>query len=602
MSTPTKFLTQEVHDFLTPSILRQGYALTKEHSALLMTFLESCRTSDPGLAEELYKFCYACTPSLRERYTDYTLSVIRPGTVEEEPVESYPRYYNTRITSNLLDKDSMKECMKAVGMLYAMAGYPDLADYVYKHIYDTHPQLNQKYTDYCLVQLRSGAADPDPILSRQDYYNETFIKPANAKQKLNPAGIQEAIALGCGKYRIAPDDLDAAKGIEEDCRLPLKNYRDHWRAKLKLKGYSVLSRQDLAAYVRNTVFHLAFALKMDVTTVSTVLTKCLQMQDFNPRDHREVIYYWCLRYQIPYQKMVTDYLVYYHSPAFRDQYANRGIADIRRLKTEYLLDYLNRMCKPEDPNVPVLMEYLWRVRSYETYLRSSKPQDPNPREKKSQHAAPKNKALLRTTPRKVFRDHFLDFPVSVHVISSFANGLPDIPEDAPLEDTLDAYVRRTRGLAPDDGKEVLKPTLEERILYRIRNLERLRKLCHAVNEEPLLPDAFLIPLFEGLEYTEATVFDRIYGSVPITRNELVATMFIGFFSDIRYEDKHDPYGKEELLDYEDDISLNLVDCGMRKLYYRNPFELFTLLCFQSRDPLCYFLSSWEQAIRASAEK
>lgn len=56
---------------------------------------------------------------------------------------------------------------------------------------------------------------------------------------------------------------------------------------------------------RKTCFLFGFGLNMDVEQVKYMLTHVLRQDDFNARDYKEVIYYWCFKQNLQYEGVVT---------------------------------------------------------------------------------------------------------------------------------------------------------------------------------------------------------------------------------------------------------------------------------------------------------
>lgn len=456
-----------------------------------------------------------------------------------------------RQIENVMDAESSSR-MSAFLQQY-IRDYPTLGDYIYEEIFSRSPQLTAKYTDHTLSRLRSGEGPGMSPEAREEYYNEKIIKPLLAERNISV------------KVCAAPE---------------LKKFRTSWRSHLKEKGYSFVGRSDGIASVRNTVFHLAFALNLDTDTVSRILTKCLLMQDFNPKDPVEAIYYWCLKHKVPYLQMQKEYMHYYSSTEINEDHAAKGLSPLPEGNTFYLTETLASIPKMQRP---AFLEYLWRLK------------------------ISADAGLHRKSPRQIYRECFSGFPEFV-----FTTPKAPRPEYASLQAMLDDLVAREEEairIARETGKPVpadsrkkdltgeKRLSEEERREFLLKILEENRRNYYLANTRPLLPQVALKSLFQGIVYTEATVRKRIYGETGLSRNELLATMFLYYLADT----VNDPPGKGSKagnLDlFEEEASDWLFRCGMHSFYLRNPFELFLALCFLQDDPLAYFMASWEAARR-----
>lgn len=423
-------------------------------------------------------------------------------------------------------------------------------------------------------------------------------------------------------YELLADGLLASGGMTEEqavrfrrdtTRLLTAFHESEWRMELdQKKGYQFLSRSDLSASIRNVIFHLAFALGLPAETVSALLKKGLLQQDFNPKDHREVIYWWCLKHQIPYAQMIREYFTYYHSQRFEEDYRNQKIITESLNDTEYLIDTLKVIAditnygSDENMRNRAFWDYMRKLKVVENILlregerlaqKEKEKQANKAEENKSQKGKEKDSFafadvlkkmfLGRKTPREVFWKNIECFPL----------------ESRRGEDAKNQPVETFDGLRGDKGKPISEKSknpdrhyLSADIRFRLEILEKLRKNCYSCNREPLLPVPILKELFEGISYSEDIVLNRRSGKAPIPRNMMIATMFIGFFSDDAYVRQVLPKETTVLEYFEELISYELESCGLHPLYLRNPFELFVTLCFLARDPLAYFLSSWEHSL------
>lgn len=416
-----------------------------------------------------------------------------------------------------------------------MEAYPTLGSYVYEHLYQTNPKLRDMYTDYTLSERKPGVTGAEVIDDCAKYYNEKIIKPT-----LKEKGMAKAVC----------SDPDLARFLA------------NWRNHLEKKGYAFMGRADAAENVRNTVFHLAVGLGMDLNCVTRILTKCLLMADFNPKDHKEVIFFWCIKHNIPFTRMMEDYVRYYDALDIADLQKNYRL---QPLPEGHTLDLLDQMEAFADENS--LKAHLSRIKLSEDVKKT------------------------RKTPQEVYWDNFICFPVQVY---------------KPERETGDASEQELwlEKKLPEDAefpeRDPNRGEIQERAIdleRRLKVLEQSRKYCLEANSEILPNTELLKKLFDGIHYSINDVFKHKTGETFISRNEMLATMFIGFFSDVEFVKNRKQMTRREREDFfEQMISDELFCCGLHTFYERNPFELFLLECFFHEDPLAYFFACWETAL------
>lgn len=433
---------------------------------------------------------------------------------------------------------------------------------------------------------------PDTFASGSDL--KGFLKEQYKAHRMRNMDIPQYEALAAQLE--AQGEMTPAQAFQfrQDCTEALASFHSsEWRTGLDAKkGYQFLSRADLSANIRNVIFHLAFALDLPQETVSQLLTKGLLQQDFNPKDHKEVIYWWCLKKKIPYEKMVREYFAYYHSVTFDRDYQNQKIITAQLKDTDYLIDSLQTIADisnyGSDANMQkrAFTDYLRKLKMVEAAVAeaSPEPEQTSAEDPFDADSEASGHSLTRKTPRRIFWESFLDFPLELQ------------GADGQSLKTFDDLREEKGKKVSEEGKNPDRHYFSADIRFRLEILEQFRKSCSHRNEEPLLPQPLLKELFDGISYSEDIVINRCSGKAPISRNLLIATMFIGFFSDDAYVKKELPDEVTALEYFEELVSYDLDSCGMYPLYLRNPFELFLALCFLSKDPLAYFMRSWAQAM------
>lgn len=408
---------------------------------------------------------------------------------------------------------------------YYVRHFPTMGEMVYQHIFNS-TELCKYYADYTLQELlKDGSAEVEK--KRREY-------PA---EKSRPFYI----------YYYHKYILKKVKPmIEVGMNPELKRFLDHWQEKLETQGYVFQYNAKESATVRNIAFHLAFALEMDVKTLKDILVKCLLQQAFNPKNHLECIFWYCLDRRISYDCMRREYLDYYRSDTFDEafRYApEKGITDIPTLILE---SDLQKMMKKRQVD---FFRYLWRLKYTENLIVQKKETEFG--------KVPNARALKRKTPGMVYWENLCCFV--------------DMEDSSTLSDPL---------------------TEEE---YAVRFLEIWRKLrssCHERNQDPLMDRQTLEELFGNIDYTKRGIENRKWNLVNVSRAEIIATQFLAYCT--RGSTRNMPHNdlrKGFLKEIDEELEYS----GLRKFYLRSPLELFLMLCFLHEDPFCYFMASWEEA-------
>lgn len=412
--------------------------------------------------------------------------------------------------------------------------FPTMGDYVYEHIFRSEG-LGKFYPDYKLEAPINGIGNAEVEKSRRNYHG------GNDK----PFYIHYY-----HKYILQKTKTMEAAGIDPD----LKSFLEHWKEKLEKQGYQFMRSAKESATVRNIAFHLAFALGMDVVLLKDILLKCLLQQVFNPKNHKECIFWYCLANKIPYAEMRSDYLDNYNSDAFDEKYRNsleKGIANTPTMVLE--VDIRKVMAKSKES----FLRYLWRLKYTENLIAEKQPTEFG--------KVPGERVLKRGTPSDVYWEnicHFVD------------------EEDPSIAERL-----RT---------EEEYPLVEE---YEARFPEiwqQRRRDCYEKNQDPLLDTEVLKELFFGIDYNKRGIDNRKLKSVDPARTEIIATQFIARCTRGPARDLSRTKLRKDFLK---EVNEDLVYSGLHKFYLRSPFELFITLCFLHEDPFGYFMASWEAAVR-----
>lgn len=413
----------------------------------------------------------------------------------------------------------------ATFLSHYIRNFPTLGDHIYQHIFNS-TELREHYADYTLQKTLDGGI-PEIEKKRQDY----------PKSKDRPFYVYHY-----HKYILKKVKLMA----QTESSPELKSFLDRWQEKLEKQGYTFQNSIKESATVRNIAFHLAFALEMDAKTLKDILVRCLLQQVFNPKDHMECIFWYCLDRGISYSCMRKEYLDYYRSDEFDKVFRNsleKGIADTPTLVLE--ADIREMMAKGKDD----FFRYLWRLKYTESLIEEGR--------KTEFGKVPDARVLKWKTSCEVYWEnicHFVDV---------------ENPDAAAIALTEEEYAIRF----PDVW-------------------QKLRRNCYESNSDPLMDRETLKLLFSGIDYSKRGIENRKWGVVDMSRTEIIATQFIAHCT--RGPAKNTP---RSILrrDFLEEVNEDLISSGLRKLYLRSPFELFIILCFLHEDPFCYFMASWEAA-------
>lgn len=548
---------------------------------------------------DCFRFRYHQDASLWGCYTDYTLTEVHSG-VSPDPVV-----------------EACRELHKKSGKTDPFYEFYFEDIYVYRLLYRRHPELSRQYTDFTLMTLREGM----PGCKEVEKCKNECEKDHRTDRKEQP---EEFLLSFCKMYYKSQKSL--LPDAEMTYQILLGFWKD-WRGKRNKQGYLFLHNTEEPEDVRGIAFHMAFAMDLDVEILQQLLKKRLLQTDFNPKNSREVIYWYCLKHKVPYSDMITQYLVYSESEEFQRDYSPVRMPTPELSDTIYWETRLQNVAG-KDRNA--FFHHLWLVK----YMTVDPP---------------------RKTPREVFWENFRCFPKNVwkgrgenaqasiapqEIYNSLmqgskyfklatAEGWSDfvggrnfdalekiyeaiveydkktIAEQDTSKEELVVRKEREDHLETDRikaliEKNVLKPT--EAPLYRAEEyeailpliLDKSRQNYAAENTVSLLPPETLKKLFGDLKYTKSTVKDRRTGKVSLSRTEIIATKFIGFCSDffLLYQEKNNTeWDRLDLFDML--VSDDLQVCGMHDFYLRSPFELFVAMCFLHPDPLGYFLASME---------
>ena len=546
-----------------------------------------------------FRFRYQQDPALFEHYSDYKLTQVKNGASPDPLVEAYSRQYG--LESHSLD--------------FYEFYYRKI--YVFRFLFRQHPQLCSRYTDFSLEHLKEGMTGWEEAEEQKKAYKKEYEK--------NPSPTKPFWLYFCEKYYRSLEDRLPAR--EAACQRLLEFARD-WRYKLRKQGFLFLHNTKESASVRNIAFHLAFALELDVSTLRQILKKGLLQTDFNPKDLRETVCWYCLEHKTGYSDMVCRYLQYMETEEFSRESRPLELLDIKNPDTVYWETRLQRIVG-KDENA--FLQHLWLLKYARTEVPRKTPKDifwENFCCFPGAVWTGKNTAAQKTvTPQIIYRELLENSSYyrwgSEAEWMAFAEGKDlnslenmfrvlvaydtcmEAKDPTPAEEKKERK-ERTDILESDYINALIRSGVVEKpdsSLLRMEEYQILLPLILTVSRQnyaaentmQLLPRETLKKLFGDLDYTNSSVESRRLGNVPVSRTEIIATKFISFFGDAGSEESGTRSSFLEAFD--DAVSDDLEVCGLNGFYLRSPFELFMAMCFLHQDPLAYFMASWE-AVRS----
>ena len=497
-----------------------------------------------------------------------------------------------------------------------------LRDEIFRFIFHSDPvlALDKQYTDFTLRTPLPGVPGVRPVEDFCDFYNkyledrlERYLMPSGSYKDVYEKTVAAQLVQPLIDEKRMPKDHRAR--VREDILKPLSHFMNSPWSKPSLKQYHDFLGRDVLIYsIRNVLYHLAFALEMELEQVQQILDKCLLTPQWDPADHLEVIFRWCLKKHISYSDMIRTYIVPYHTTEF-----DRACQRLRqplflRSDPDSLRETFTEIQDPnrfdtEQQQEEAFLLYLQKIRKLEHIRRNS-------------GWRPTESHLRRKTPRQVFSEYFDYFPGGEEADEDsddffYAYGDAAWPSrtdwktrleqlnqsrlDADAEEGADPVTEEPdeedAGLPPEPTDEDGEPGGEDssdNIRQKLEQLSNARDAYYSQNKEPLLPQNLLKDLFKDIEYKLSPIIKRKTGSVPISRKLLVTTIFIGYHC---YEPQDREIDRKKLDRFTAECTEVLLSAGMYPFYERIPFELFLALCFLTPDPLAYFMSNWAHYLK-----
>ena len=283
---------------------------------------------------------------------------------------------------------------------------------------------------------------------------------------------------------------------------------------------------------RNAMFEIGFGLGMDAKLISKYLQNILKEQDFDFKDYKETIYYYCRK-------------------------KNKSKAEAERLLTEYETLPVNHNLKKDSPRVKDMImrpeRYLVSetlLKEYLSYLKQLTDAD-------------KKETYAREAFIKLF-EYAKEITVRYHKIG----------------DEIDSEI--------DENENIeITPSSIEDILY---------SSVPKNSAGNLLPFAKLKKQFSQKRLSRQRISMILNGSQAVERFDIITLYFYNYSLNLLIDDeKSNMKIALRFYDFTNSVNNCLKNIGMSKLYYPNPYESFILLCIATEYPLDTFVQVWEKS-------
>ena len=554
MADTTQWITMKVDEFFREIDDEMVKIYLEKNPQRLFQFIIDYIEQFPTPARYIYEKIFEKNEQLHKHYTDYTLTMLKPGAEAVKWVEKCRKAHQQKEE----EYPQKLETYKAEKEAYEKAP-------------ENHPRKPKApdivwpfYVAFYNDQIIATALKEKGIAIKSDW-----------KKIIAEPGYQFMQGAWKGIGNEEADDLE--------------------------KNDAFVPNVKKANTVRTMMFNLAFALDWNKEILSNMLTKLLLQADVNPKDPMEAVYWYCLVNGISYCEMCSEYLDYIKSDEFKETYAV-GFAShsgVRR-DTVFFKTKLEEVLKM---GKEVLFNYIWDLKYGNIYKDRKTPSE----------IYWEN---FRCFPKKVWTGKLSEAQAVVTKtdinqleLSESRKFEEDDETFTSLEDIIEAIIllnpEKARKGSEDEHIDYLVAGTHKVFLYSEEEyqkilsliLEKNRKNYFTDNTETLLPPDKLKIVFGNLVYSN--VENRKSGKTSLSRTDIIATKFISFFSDLfdMYPELNQKKRPKWSL-FRKLVNEDLEACGFYQFYPRNPFELFIILCFWQEDPFAYFMASWEASKKA----
>lgn len=322
---------------------------------------------------------------------------------------------------------------------------------------------------------------------------------------------------------------------------------------------------------RDTCFLFAFGLNMSEVDVSYMLQNVLRKADFNAKDYKEAIYYYCLCNNYKYKstknpkemsgakspeqcKSVEDWLEKYEQLEVSYRYKEP-------LQTYILVDSLREIT--EDVSPTAFVRYLEKLKRQSEDNKNSNTAKRILKEKLNSllyWLSPKEYILSEEKSISDYAYDMLRQKEEAVDLGKLVSALLTIPtEDIQLSLQLDELVREDIIRFPSWTEESLTKKIYEKTTH--------------VSREDILIATFLVEMMEF----EKRLKEETEGQLPGKQS---------------LKEGKSTYQKRKAW-FIQEANWALEESGFCEMYLLNPFELFLVSCLLQNKPMEYFLAAWK---------
>lgn len=318
-----------------------------------------------------------------------------------------------------------------------------------------------------------------------------------------------------------------------------RNFCERHRKALEKESYKV---------DREIVFEYGFGLNMEREEVSKLLKKALLQQDYNLKNYKESIYYWCYKNAITGRKdkKAKELIGEYE----RGEIIN-GIREIQRRPVEIMTKDTDTILLLQNANIETeneLREHLYSIYNSDLNIEASI-------------------SLMERYDRII---------QSLPIV--YETGYNDEGERRIGVDAVETYIYAKRDEAIcDEGEEFLDINVLCSIFRRVFSDGR--------NKYADISRKYILPRIGQSD-------DNIRPS----REDILLMTFIWYTQDYScdYEDEEDRI--EYITEFISLVKAELENVNMYELYERQPFEMFLIWCLHQKNPFSYFMRSWSMVV------
>ena len=328
---------------------------------------------------------------------------------------------------------------------------------------------------------------------------------------------------------------------------------------------------------REVCFLFCFGLNMDEESASYML-EVLRQPDFNPRDYKEAIYYYCLCNNLQYAG-VEEWLKKYDQLEVIKNYGDNPETVVLRDRLQMIKALRN---EGKEVREAQFLEYLSVLKSMPANTKASKTRA----------------TVFEECCKTFYREYAMES-------SEKADDAFDKWDHAKSADTYGDYgvwkekdIIKTRERIQKNNILYYNALFQEEDVDIADFLQLLEKIDIEKEE---IPQEVKKLVQEGIikfpKFTKNFMYKKIGDerSVAVCREDILMIVFMYCTMGMGYK------SNEEEIDYKErkayfvyQANLNLRKCGFGDVYLLNPFDLFLVSCLLQSKPLNYFLNAWKE--------